>query len=115
MPSRTNNFKKQNSITLESRRFHAADMYRRGFSREAVVASLRKQYGVGLGRKYLDLLERTETPKQQLVLGLAQVTDPVKTLEKVPQNDAVLIIKHMIQKGFHCFILPDGQLELRWS
>lgn len=115
MGTRVNNFKRQNSITLESRRFHAADMFRRGFSREAIVADLKRQYGVGLGRKYLDLLERTEKPKQQLLLGLTQVMDPVKTLDKVPTNDAVLIVKHMIQKGFHCFVLPDGQLEMRWG
>lgn len=115
MSNRVNNLKKQNSITLASRRFHAATLFRQGLSREAVITALRRKYGVGLGRKYLNLLEKTEKPKHQLTLGLGTPQDPMKTLEKIPTNDAVLIVKHMLQKGFHCFVLPDGQLEMRWG
>lgn len=111
MPNRVNNLKMRNIITLESRRFHAATLFRQGFSRTEVIAALRKRYGVGLGRKYLNILEKTETPRKQMELELAERA----TLAKVPTNDAVLIVKHMLQKGFHCFVLPDGQLEMRWG
>jgi hypothetical protein len=112
MSNRQDNLRNRNVVTLESRRDRAAMKFRQGLSRMQVVASLRAKYGVGLGSADLTRLERENKPQGQMTLNLR---DPLATLEKIPQDDAVLIIKHMIQKGFHCFILPDGQLELRWG
>lgn len=120
MTDKSRNLRLRNPLTFESRKLHAEKLFREGWSAKYVQSQLKTQFGVGLGdvdMAYAAAVAKVTPgiPRQvgkQLILPLV-TPDADAVLEQIPYPAACAVVKHMLEKGFHCFVLPDGALEIK--
>jgi hypothetical protein len=115
---KSRNLRLRNPLTLEARKMMAEKLFRDGLNAKTVQSEIRNQFGVGLGRADLNWTETMvklssiKTANAQKELDL-RPPGAEAVLELIPDRAAISVVKHMMEKGFRCFVHPDGKLELR--